>query len=431
MVGVPHLLGGRGIAVLKVNYHGSGNFGLEWIESIKGRYYEYEIPDILSGVDMLVERGIAHPDSLGIMGWSNGSILAIAACLETDRFKALCAGAGDVNWTSDYGNCAFGAAFDNAYFGGPPWERPDLYLAKSPLFRMHEMKTPTLIMFGSMDTSVPTEQGWEHFRAMRQSEAAPVRFILFPGAGHGPTKLSHMKRKMHEELAWIDRYLLGREREINEAFDEQSPLAHGLKKAGAKRSGRFLGETVGGVQVPETAVLAGVRAGRFEVTRAQYAAFDDTYSIPEGTENWPASGITFESATAYCEWLSELTGRTCRLPKEKEMEKLVSAARANASIENNLDWWAGYELTPDEVAGVMAKVAVLEEHGLLLRECGSFPPVGESGLWDLAGNAAEWAVTADGAGKAMGLSAVSPRDPRCGYAPPPLRYTGFRVVEEE
>lgn len=425
----PHLLGGRGIAVLMVNYHGSGNFGLEWVESIKGHYYEYEIPDILTGVDMLVEKGIAHPDSLGIMGWSNGSILAIAACLETDRFKVFCAGAGLVNWISDYGDCAFGAGFDNAYLGGPPWEKPDVYIEKSLLFRMQEMKTPTLIWFGTNDTHVHTEQGWEHFRAMQQSGVAPVRFMLFPGAAHGPTKLSHRKRKMAEELAWIDRYLLGKVKDVNEAFDEKSPLAYEIKKAGAARSERLFGEMTNGVLVPETAELAGVLAGRFEVTRAQYAAFDNEYEIPHGTENWPASGISFEAAADYCEWLSEETGRMFRLPTEKEMKKLISAAAGNAAGENNLDWWAGYELTPDEVSPVMDKVAELEEQDLLLKECGSFTPVGEPGLWDLAGNAAEWAVAEDGTGKAMGLSAVSPRDKRCGYKPLPLRYTGFRIVE--
>jgi len=66
---------------------------------------------------------------------------------------------------------------------------------------MHTMKTPALIMFGTQDTNVPTGQGWEHFRAMQQARGAPVRFILFPGAGHGPVKLSHRKRKMNEELA--------------------------------------------------------------------------------------------------------------------------------------------------------------------------------------------------------------------------------------
>ena len=38
-------------------------------------------------------------------------------------------------------------------------------------------------------------------------------------------------------------------------------------------------------------------------------------------------------------------------------------------------------------------------------------------------------ITEDGKGKVLGLSAVSPRDKRCEYTPPPPGYTGFRVVE--
>lgn len=32
--------------------------------------------DVLTGVDALIERGIAHPDSLGAMGWSQGSYIS-------------------------------------------------------------------------------------------------------------------------------------------------------------------------------------------------------------------------------------------------------------------------------------------------------------------------------------------------------------------
>ena len=35
-------------------------------------------------------------------------------------------------------------------------EIPDVYIEKSPLVRMHKMKTPTLIMFGTRDTNVHT-----------------------------------------------------------------------------------------------------------------------------------------------------------------------------------------------------------------------------------------------------------------------------------
>lgn len=424
----PHLLAARGSFVLKVNYHGSGNYGLDWIESIKGRYYEYEVPDILNGVDFLVESGLADPDRIGIMGWSNGSILAIQCCLESDRFKALCAGAGDVNWTSDYGNCGFGAGFDNAYFGGPPWEMEETYVSKSPLFRMEKLLTPTLIMFGTEDRSVPTEQGWEHFRAMQQIGKAPVRFILFPGAGHGPTMLSHQRRKMREELAWFDKHLFDINTVKNEALDPDSPLAMELAKLSLKMTGDHYGEANKGALVPETARFEEAAVGRFEVTRAQYACFDEDYEYPEGTGNYPASSIDFEKAKEYCRWLSGVTGRKFRLPSEEEMKKLNKKASPDPSKENNLGFWAGYQPGPGEAEMIFEEVKKIEGQRLLLKEAGSFRPAGK--YYDLAGNVSEWAVCAEGKGAPFGLSALSNPDNRARKSYFDARYTGLRVWED-
>ena len=428
----PHLLASKGAFVLKVNYHGSGNYGLEWVESIKGKYYELEVPDILSGIDTLVARGNVDDEALGIMGWSNGSILAIACCVESDRFKVLCAGAGDVNWTSDYGNCAFGAGFDNAYFGGPPWDIPNVYVDKSPLFRMKDLKTPTLIMFGEKDTSVPTSQGWEHFRAMQQIGDAPVRFLMFPGAGHGLQKPSHQKRKMEEELAWFDRYLFGTYQPQNEAFDSDSPLAWALEKSRVEKVGYLIGKELNASIVPEMVEIEGIRISRFEVTRAQFGAFDPNYSYPPGTDNHPVSEISLPLAQAYCLWLSEKTGNHYRLPTDHEMEKMTAAAKSNLAHENNLDYWIGYDPSPDDLDLLREKIEELEQTELLIEPVGSFRPVrcdDGTGIYDLGGNVAEWVTKDDGRGDIMGLSAVSPRDGKGDYSRPPMSYVGFRVVE--
>ncbi len=425
----PHVLASRGTFVLKVNYHGSGNYGLKWMESIKESYYELEVPDILKGIDRIAEEGLVDKNKIGIMGWSNGSILAIECCLRSDRFKVLCAGAGDVNWTSDYGNCAFGAAFDNAYFGGPPWEKLRTYIDKSPLFRMDKMHTPTLILFGTKDTNVPTQQGWEHFRAMQQIGRTPVRFVLFPGASHGLRKLSHQARKMNEELEWFDRYLFADFREKNEAFDEESPLARALKKAASKKTIGIYGEANAHMIIPETVPFNGIRVGRFEITNAQYGSFNINHSFTESFANYPAAGISFEQAQLYCEWLSVKTSRSFRLPTSEEMTKLLELAKPNLANENNLEYWAGYSPTPDEMDLVKEKIEELEKTRLLLEEAGSFKPVGDGTIYDLGGNVSEW-VTTNSGGKVMGLSAVSTRDERVSFSPPPSKYIGFRVCED-
>ena len=57
-----------------------------------------------------------------------------------------------------------------------------------------------------------------------------------------------------------------------------------------------------------------MHVGRFEVTRAQFAAFDPRHVVEPGRENYPANGVTFEQAQAYAAWLNKNTGRTYRLP---------------------------------------------------------------------------------------------------------------------
>ena len=427
----PNLLTSKGVFVLKVNYHGSGNYGLRWIESIKGHYYEYDVKDILSGIDYVIKKGLVDPDRLGIMGWSNGAILSIQCVVETDRFKVVAPGAGDVNWTSDYGNCAFGAAFDNAYFGGPPWERPDYYVKISPLFKMKRVKTPTILFFGTEDTNVPTEQGWEHYHALQQIGRTPVRFILFPGEPHGLRKLTHQRRKMEEEQAWFAKYFFVSYKKPNEAFKKDSPLAIALKRARAKRENGLFGVEVNGVLVPEVVLYDSLRVGRFEVTRAQFAAFDPEYHYAPGTGNFPVNEVSYRQAAEYCKWLSEKTGKQYRLPTEKEMRKLLGTAKANAAYENNLDYWAGYDINPDDAKMLQPKIHELEEAGTLLKPVGSFRPVGENAVFDLGGNVAEWCTAKDGKGKVLGGSAVTPRDPSLKYVAPPLRYVGFRVIQEK
>ena len=96
--------------------------------------------------------------------------------------------------------------------------------------------------------------------------------------------------------------------------------------------------------------------------------------------------------------------------------------------ENNLDYWAGYSITPDDAVILRPKIEELEKSGTLLKPVGSFKPIGKSNIYDLGGNVAEWCVSKNGEGKIMGTSAITPKDPKCIYSPPPLKYVGFRVI---
>lgn len=426
------LLTDRGAFVLQPNYHGSNNYGLKFVESICcGKYYDLETPDINAGVDYLIAKGLVDPDRVATLGWSNGSILSTSLIVNyPDRYKVASVGAGDVEWISDWGNVRFGDSFDSYYFGKTPMEDPQLYISKSPFFKLDKVKAPVLIFHGTADFQVPPSQSWSYFRALQYYGKVPVKFIVFPDEPHGPRKLSHQMRKLEEELAWFDLYFFKTLTPPNEALKHDSPLDAALRSQKIARTSGLIGSTFSvkgkSTLIPEVVKRGDVELGRFEVTRAQFAAYDKNYKYDPGTGDFPANGMTFDQAKAYAEWLSKLTGQTWRLPTEKEADDWYSRKDG----ENTLDYWAGYSPNPDDAKRLLEKIKLLHGSAPLLKTAGSFPGQGQEDqelVFDLGGNAAEWVTTSSGAGKAAGGSADCPSDPRSSCTPAP-EYIGLRMV---
>jgi dipeptidyl aminopeptidase/acylaminoacyl peptidase len=426
------LLTQRGAFVLRPNYHGSSGYGLKWSESICcGKYYDLETPDINAGVDFLIGKGFVDADRIATMGWSNGSILSTSLITTyPDRYKVAAVGAGDIEWISDWGNVLFGEAFDAYYFGKSPMEDPQLYINKSPFFKMDKVKAPVLIFHGTADVNVPPAQSWSYFRVLQYYGKVPVKFVLFPGEPHGPRKLTHQMRKVEEEAAWFDKYFFKTTPAENEAVKEGSPLDAALRAKNAAHSGMNYGAAASvkgkNVLIPEVVKRGDLEIGRYEVTRAQFVEFDKGYKLEPGVENYPANGITLDQAKKYAEWLSKTTGQTWRIPNESEVASLYEKKDG----ENTLDYWAGYAVNPEDAARLQKKLSELRGIAPLLKPVGSFPGQGkrdEELIFDLGGNVAEWVLTPDGKGKVIGGSADQPADSRASHEAAG-EYVGFRVV---
>jgi dipeptidyl aminopeptidase/acylaminoacyl peptidase len=419
----------RGTFVLKPNYHGSSSYGLKFAESISnGKYYDLPLEDIEKGVDFVIAKGLVDSNKLATMGWSNGAILSAALIVKNQRYKTASVGAGGAEWVADWGACEFGMSFSNYYFGKSPIEDPELYRKMAPLYSYGKIRTPTIIFQGDNDRAVPPHHGWAQFRVLQQLGKTDVKLIWFPGEPHSIGKLQHQKRKLNEEQAWFDKHFFNSFKEENPAFKTTSPLAMALKLKEAKREGLRYGVKIKTVLAPETVDFEGLTIGRFEVTQAQYTEFDKNFKIEAGKENYPITGIGFDKAQAYCDWLSKQTGEVYRLPDEAEGTSLYADREADG--ENTLDYWAGYALNPDDAVKLREKIKELTGTVPLLREVGRFKPAGKDDpVFDLGGNAAEW-VALD-KGKAMGRCAACPADDKRGNIPPPSEYIGFRVIKGE
>jgi dipeptidyl aminopeptidase/acylaminoacyl peptidase len=197
----------QGYVVFLPNPRGSTGYG----ESFRSANYEdlggKDFEDIMSGIDLLIEKGIADPDRMGLMGWSYGGFMAYWAVTHTDRFKAISAGAGLTNLISFYGtNDAEGAGIET-YFGSLPWENSRLFLDHSPLQFIRNAKTPLLIQHGGNDLRVPLSQAQEfYFAAIKVG--LPVEMVVYPRQGHSLWEPRMSMAAMEKNLHWFSKWLL-------------------------------------------------------------------------------------------------------------------------------------------------------------------------------------------------------------------------------
>jgi formylglycine-generating enzyme required for sulfatase activity len=177
--------------------------------------------------------------------------------------------------------------------------------------------------------------------------------------------------------------------------------------------------------VPEVVECGDLLVGRFEITCAQYAQFDADHACPAEGPNFPVTDVSFDQAQAYVAWLAKMTGRPFRLPTVAEAERLALSAGDGG---NTLDAWAGYAPNPEDLDGLLTAVAALPGEASLLLAVGSGSGSGEPTIFDLNGNASEWAIGDDGQGEPVGASADRPRAKRNRVRDVGREYQGFRVV---
>ena len=195
----------RGYATLRVNPRGSSGYGRDFRFANDNDWGFGDFQDIMSGVDLLIERGIANAQRLGIMGWSYGGFMTSWAITQTDRFKAACVGAAVTNLNSFNGTADI-PSFIPDYFGGEFWDDDSAYRKHSPMVHVGRVSTPALIQHGAEDTRVPLSQGREFYNALRR-RGIPTELVIYPRQGHifeEPRLIIDVRKRT---LEWFEKYL--------------------------------------------------------------------------------------------------------------------------------------------------------------------------------------------------------------------------------
>lgn len=195
----------RGYAVLRPNPRGSSGYGTEFRRANIKDWGVGDYQDLMTGVDKVIEMGVADPNRLGVMGWSYGGFMTSWIVTQTKRFKAASAGAPVTNLMSFNGTADI-PAFIPDYFGGQFWENPQIYAKHSPMFNVKGVTTPTMIQHGDADIRVPISQGFEFYNALK-AQSVPTRMIVLPRQPHGPNEPKMQLAAMQANIDWFEKYL--------------------------------------------------------------------------------------------------------------------------------------------------------------------------------------------------------------------------------
>ncbi|HET7723584.1 MAG TPA: prolyl oligopeptidase family serine peptidase [Propionibacteriaceae bacterium] len=192
----------RGIGVLDVNYGGSSHFGRAYRNRLWGQWGVVDVRDCVDAVRVVVDRGLADPARIAIMGGSAGGYTTLQALVSSDLF-----GAG----LSDYGISDLATlATDTHKFEArytdrlvAPWpEGKDVYEARSPIHHLDRLSSPMLLQQGLDDRVVPPSQAREMAAAVR-AKGLPVALVLYEGEGHGFRRADTIAASLNAKLSFL------------------------------------------------------------------------------------------------------------------------------------------------------------------------------------------------------------------------------------
>lgn len=206
-------LAARGYAVFYPNARGPH----VWMNPFKNTAYdqaargpkgwEVTFDDVMSGVDEVVQRGIADPDEMGLLGFSNGGAVVNYLLTRTGRFKcavSVASGLG-VEWSLPF-FLSTSDPFIPAIAGMTPWENPQAYIELSPIYHLDKVTTPVLLADGDDDGPMAFLLGdIEMYNSLRWF-GRDVTFLRYPNQGHGFTGEA-LKDFWGRENAFFDKYL--------------------------------------------------------------------------------------------------------------------------------------------------------------------------------------------------------------------------------
>jgi dipeptidyl aminopeptidase/acylaminoacyl peptidase len=195
----------RGYAIFLPNPRGSSGRGQAFAKTVLGEVGGAETTDHLSGLEFLVEQGLADPARLGVTGGSHGGFMSAWLVTQDNRFAAAVAVAPVTNFVSQHliSNIPdFVSLFLQDKFNNPGGK----YFERSPVMHAHNVRTPTMSVCGVLDRCTPPEEAVQFHNALLENGVRSV-LVTYPEEGHGiygfPALIDYLARV----VSWFEEHL--------------------------------------------------------------------------------------------------------------------------------------------------------------------------------------------------------------------------------
>ena len=198
-------LSALGYFVFMPNPRGSFGQGEAFTQAVRKDMGYGDLRDTLAGIDAVEKQYPVDDKRLGLTGWSYGGFMSMFVPTQTQRFKAVVAGAGISNWQSYYGQNSIDQ-WMLPFFGASVYDDPAVYAKSSAINFIKNTRAPTLIIAGERDAECPAAQSFEFWHALH-ALGVPVQLVVYAGEGHHFVNPDHNRDVLERGLAWFQKYL--------------------------------------------------------------------------------------------------------------------------------------------------------------------------------------------------------------------------------
>jgi len=174
------------------------------------------LKSVLPGIQSIVDKGFVDEKAIGIQGHSWGGYQIAYMVTQTNRFRAVAAGAPVADMISAYDGIRWGTGLPRQFqyertqsrIGGSIWQYPTRFIENSPIFWADRVQTPVMLLHNDGDDAVPWYQGVEFYLALRRL-GKEVYLFDYNGEPHGLRKRPNQKDYTIRLQQYFDHYLKG------------------------------------------------------------------------------------------------------------------------------------------------------------------------------------------------------------------------------